>query len=138
MSRTDPDNDLTQSGVVRALRMLDIAVVALAAPVFVLGGLPLAGYGVGAGAWLIQRAVQHYTNRRARNASDPRTLVGVLAGSMIGRGWFVAIAIFLVGLSDNAAGLAAAVLVISLFTIYFTVGMILRPFDGPARPAVPR
>ena len=54
---------------------------------------------------------------------------------MIARGWLVAIAVFLVGLNDNEAGLAAAVLVVALFTIYFTVRMILRPFEAPAAGA---
>jgi hypothetical protein len=111
------------------LRYLDLLLVVLALPVFVAAGLPLAGWGVGAGAWLLQRGLQLYLNRRARGSDDPRTVVGLLAGSMIARGWFVAIAIFLVGVGDNHAGLAAAVLVIALFTVYFTVGMIVRPFD---------
>lgn len=117
-----------------AIRYLDIVVLAISLPVFLVAGWPMAGWAVAAGAWLIQRGVQIYTTRRAAAADDPRTTVGVLAGSMIGRGWFVAIAIFLVGVNDNAAGLAAAVLVVVLFTIYFTVGMILRPFDAPAGP----
>ena len=45
---------------------------------------------------------------------------------MIGRGWLVALTIFGVGLSDNKAGLAAAVLVVVLFSAYFTVQMIVR------------
>jgi hypothetical protein len=50
---------------------------------------------------------------------------------MIARGWFVAIAIFLAGILDeDKAGLAAAVLVVALFTVYFTIQMILRPFDA--------
>jgi hypothetical protein len=48
---------------------------------------------------------------------------------MIGRGWLVALIIFGAGLIHNDAGLAAAVLVIVLFTAYFTVSMILRPFE---------
>lgn len=111
------------------LRYLDLLLVVLALPVFAAAGFPLAGWGVGAGAWLAQRGLQLSLNRRARASTDPRTVVGVLAGSMIARGWLVAIAIFLVGLSDNHAGLAAAVLVIALFTVYFTVGMVVRPFD---------
>ena len=60
--------------------------------------------------------------------------MGLTAGSMIARGWFCAIAIFLVGIIDsNEAGLAAALLVVALFTIYFAVGMILRPFDRPLK-----
>jgi hypothetical protein len=110
-------------------RYLDLLLVALALPVFLAAGLPMAGWAVGGGAWVAQRILQEYLDRRASASTDPRTVVGLLAGSMIARGWFVAIAVFLVGLSDNEAGLAAAVLVIALFTVYFTVRMILRPFE---------
>jgi hypothetical protein len=110
-------------------RYLDLLLVALALPVFLAAGLPLAGWAVGGGAWVAQRGLQEYLDRRASASKDPRTVVGLLAGSMIARGWLVAIAVFLVGLSDNEAGLAAAVLVIALFTVYFTMRMILRPFD---------
>jgi hypothetical protein len=115
-----------------SVRYLDLLLVALALPVFLAAGLPLAGWAVGGGAWVAQRGLQEYLERRARSSKDPRTVVGLLAGSMIARGWFVAIAVFLVGLSDNEAGLAAAVMVIALFTIYFTVRMILRPFETDA------
>jgi len=118
------------------LRYLDLALVAVALPVFLAAGLPLAGWGVGAGAWLAQRGLQVYLERRADASRDPKTVVGLLAGSMIGRGWLVALAVLLVGLSDRHAGLAAAVLVIALFTVYFTTRMILRPFD--AHPVAPR
>jgi hypothetical protein len=54
---------------------------------------------------------------------------------MIARGWLVALTIFAVGMGHDDRGLAAAVLVVALFTVYFTVGMILRPFQsgGAAR-----
>jgi hypothetical protein len=121
-----------------AIRYSDLVLAAVALPIFVAAGLPLAGWGAGAGAWVAQRALQLYLNRRAAASDDPRTTVGLLAGSMIGRGWLVAIIIFVVGLSDNKAGLAAAVLVVALFTLYFTVGMILRPFEEDRRPRGPR
>jgi hypothetical protein len=121
-----------------AIKYSDLVLAAVALPIFLAAGLPLAGWGAGAGAWVAQRALQLYLNRRAAASDDPRTTVGVLAGSMIGRGWFVAIIIFVVGLSDNKAGLAAAVLVVALFTLYFTVGMILRPFEEDRRPRGPR
>lgn len=117
------------SDPVTVLRQLDLVVLAIALPVFLAAGFPLAGYAVGAGAWLVQKLVKHVLERRAAASDDPRTVVGLAAGSMIARGWFVAIAIFLVGLSSNRAGLSAAVLVIALFTVYFTTSMILRPFD---------
>ena len=114
------------------LRQLDLVVLGLALPVFLVGDLPIAGYGVAAGAWIVQRLIQLYATRRAIAADDPRTTVGVLAGSMIGRGWLVALSIFAVGLGNNRAGLAAAVLCVVLFTVYFTIGMILRPFEQAA------
>jgi hypothetical protein len=112
-----------------ALRYLDLVLLVVALPVFLAGGLPMLGYAAGAAAWLVQRGIQVALNRRAAAADDPRTVVGIAAGSMIGRAWLVALTIFAAGLVDEEAGLAAAVLVIVLFTAYFTVSMIMRPFQ---------
>jgi hypothetical protein len=126
--------DLPPLHVPTWVRYLDFAALALAAPVFVVADFPIAGYLVGGGAWIVQRAVQLFVNRKVRSSRDPRAIVGLLAGSMIARGWFCAIAIFLCGiLVSNDAGLAAAVLVVMLFTVYFGIGMVLRPFDQPLR-----
>ena len=114
-----------------ALRYLDLVLLALALPLFLVAGLPMLGYPAGAAAWLVQRGLQVWLNRRAEASDDPRTVVGITAGSMIGRGWLVALTIFAAGLRDEDAGLAAAVLVIVLFTAYFTVSMIMRPFQTP-------
>lgn len=117
------------------LRYLDIVLLIVALPVFLVADLPMLGYAAGAGAWIVQRAIQILLNRKAAASDDPRTVVGITAGSIIGRGWLVALTIFAAGLADNEAGLAAAVLVIVLFTAYFTVSMILRPFEKPGQPA---
>ena len=120
------------------LRWFDLVVLALALPLFLLADFPMTGYAVGAGAWIVQRAISYELTRRAAASSDTRTTVGLMAGSMIARGWFVAIAIFLVGILDeDKAGLAAAVLVVALFTVYFTIQMILRPFDADAGGPTP-
>jgi hypothetical protein len=111
------------------LRYFDLVLLVLALPVFLLGGLPMLGYVAGAGAWLVQRGLQVYLNAKAVAADDARVTVGIAAGSMIGRAWLVALTIFAAGLKDDAAGLSAAVLVIVLFTAYFTVSMIMRPFQ---------
>jgi hypothetical protein len=117
------------------VRYVDLVLLAVALPVFLVAGLPLLGWGAAAVAWLAQRALQAYTNRKAVAADDPRKTVAIITGSMIGRGWLVALIIFAAGLSDNDAGLSAAVLVIVLFTAYFTVSMILRPFEqNPEQP----
>jgi hypothetical protein len=120
------------------LRYLDLIVLALALPIFLVLSLPLLGYAAIAAVWLIQRAVQHFANAKADAADDPRTSVGVLAGSMLLRGWLTAGTILAVGLlGENEDGMAAAVVGISLFTIYFAAQMIVRPFDEAARKPLP-
>jgi len=116
------------------LRYLDLVVLALALPLFLLAGLPLLGYAVAAAAWLAQRGIHALASSKAERTDDPRAVVGVLAASMLGRGWLVAGAILAVGLvGAREDGLAAAVLSISLFTIYFTAQIVVRPFDEAAR-----
>jgi hypothetical protein len=115
------------------VKYLDLAILALALPIFVIAGWPLFGYAAGAFAWLAQRAINEVLSRRAAASDDPKTVAGLIAGSMIGRGWLVALTIFgayLIAGRDDAVGLAAAVLVVILFTAYFTVSLILRPFEN--------
>jgi hypothetical protein len=117
----------------RMLRFLDLALLALALPIFVAAGLPLLGYAGAACGWLIQRGVQTLIESRARASDDPRTVAGLLTGSMIARGWIIAGSIFIVGLSEREAGLSAAILAITLFTFYFTGQLIGRPFEADRR-----
>ena len=126
-------SDAGDSRTLRALGFLDLVALAFALPVFLVAGFPMAGYAVAAGAWLLQRAVRELVARRAAAAADVRAQVGLTAASMILRGWLVAFAIFAVGLRDSKAGLAAAVLFLFLFSIFFTMQAILRP--SGARPA---
>jgi hypothetical protein len=113
------------------LRYVDLAVVALALPVFALGGLPLLGWAAAAGAWLAQRGVQALLERRAKATGDPRRVTAVLGLSMIVRGWFLLLCILLAGLYDREAGLSAALLAVLLVTIHLTTAMLGRPV-GPA------
>ena len=114
----------------RALRYLDFAILAIALPIFIAADLPLLGWAAIAVAWAGQRVVQAAIDRRARESDDPRTVAGLLTGSMIARGWLVAGTIFVVGLAEREAGLAAAILALTLFTFYVTSQMIARPFEG--------
>lgn len=113
------------------LRHLDLLVLGLALPVFLLAGWPLLGYVAGALAWLAQSAVRAWANGKAQGSDDPRRVAGIVTGSMIGRGWLVAITIFAAGMVENDAGLAAAVLFLVVFTVSFASSMILRPFQQP-------
>ena len=112
------------------LRYMDLALGMLALPVFLVADLPLGGWVTGFGVYAVQRTIGEYTARRAAASDDARTTVGLMAGSMIGRGWLTALTIFAVGAAAGSkVGLSAAVLFIALFTVYFTMQMILRPFE---------
>jgi hypothetical protein len=113
----------------RALRYVDLILLALALPLFLVAGLPMAGYAVGAGAWIAQRLIRSFLHGRAAASDEPRTVAGLLVTSMLVRGWLVALAVFGVGLSDNTAGLCAAVLCLLLFSVYLTTQMAMRPFE---------
>jgi hypothetical protein len=102
------------------IRYADLALLVLALPVFLMAGLPMLGYAVVAVAWLIQRAVLHAAERRVATslaAGERRAAMGVKAASTLGRAWFLAACVLLVGLlGDREDGLAAAVLAAVLFT----------------------
>jgi hypothetical protein len=104
-----------------AVRYADLALLALALPIFLLAGWPLVGYAVAAGAWLSQRGIQIAASRRVTRVErrgDRRAALGILAGATLARVWLIALAVLLVGLAEREAGLAAALLSAALFTIY--------------------
>ena len=116
-------------------RYLDLFVLALALPLFLVAELHLLGWAAAAAAWGIQRLLQWQINKRAHASDDPRTVAGLLAGSMLARGWFVALAVFGAGMVERQAGLTSAVLCLTLFTVYLSTSMLNRPFEaGGGRP----
>jgi hypothetical protein len=125
-----------------ALRNLDLIILAIALPVFLVAGLPLGGWLTAAGIWAMWRVIGHYAERKAAASTDPKQIVGITTGAMIGRGWLMALILVSVGLlTDDEVGLTAAVLSVVLFTAYFTTKMILRPFEpdsnGPRKVTTP-
>jgi hypothetical protein len=101
---------------------VDLLVLAAALAVFVLGGLPLLGYAVAAGAWLAQRGIQVLAGRRTATelaAGNRQRAMGIVAATTLGRVWLMATAVLLVGLAEREAGLSAAILVLVLFTVSF-------------------
>lgn len=122
------------------MRHLDLLALAVALPIFLAADLSLKGYAVGGGAWLVQKAIAMTLQRRADASRDPRTVVGLLMGGAIARGWLCAGAVLAVGLTDERAGLAATLLVLLLFTMYISFKFVERGVSamaGPSRPARP-
>lgn len=112
---------MAQSSPAGIVALFDLIVLAIAVPVFFAADFPLLGLGVAGGVWLVQRIVQLLALRRIRHADAKTTrnkAMGILAATMLGRVWTVALAILLVGLADREAGLAAAVLSAALVTAY--------------------
>lgn len=124
-----------QTDPLAPMRHLDLLVLLIALPVFLVAGLPMLGYATGAIAWLVQKGIRLVVVKRAAASSDPRTLVGLMAGSLLARGWLVALAIFLIGLKHNEAGLTSAVLVLVLMSFHVTTQLVMRPFDKPGAPS---
>jgi hypothetical protein len=104
------------------LRYGDLALLVLALPAFIIAGWPLLGYAVAAAAWLAQRGIHHFAGRRVKRSiagGDRRAALGVMAASTLGRVWLIALSVLVVGLIEREAGLAAALLSVALFTLYF-------------------
>ena len=124
----------------RALRHGDLALLALALPVFLIAGLPMVGYAAAAAAWLVQHAILVVAERRSIDAlrrGERRTALGLIGASTLGRAWLVALAILLTGLlADREDGLAAAVLAAVLVTVHLggrALARLLEPTEGKAR-----
>jgi hypothetical protein len=115
-------------------KYVDLLLLAAALAVFLLGGLPLLGYAVGAAAWLAQRLIQALAARRVASelaAGERRRAMGIMAATTLGRVWLMTTAVLLVGIAEREAGLAAAILVLVLFTVSFAAQGLAHLFGEP-------
>ena len=116
------------------LKYVDLLVLAASLAVFLLGGFSMLGYAVGAAAWLVQRGIQVLAARRANRelaAGNRQRAMATVATTGLGRVWLMATAVLLVGLAEREAGLAAALLVVVLFTVSFAAQGIAHLFGEP-------
>lgn len=115
-------------------KYVDLVVLAASLAVFLLGGLPMLGFAVGAAAWLAQRGIQVLAARRAAAelaAGRRQRAMAVVATTTLGRVWLMAMAVLIAGLVEREAGLASAILVAALFTISLAAQGIAHLFDEP-------
>jgi hypothetical protein len=115
--------------VVRLLGYLDIWLLLCALPIFIGANLPILGWVGGTAAYVAQRLIAELLNRSAQQSADLPSFMGVMVGGVIARGFFVALAIFGVGLIDGNAGAAAGILFLAAYTVHFTMSLILRPYS---------
>jgi hypothetical protein len=116
---------------VSVLRNFDLALLALALPVFVVAGLPLLGYATALVIWILWRTIGAYAERKARATDDLARMAAITTGSVIGRGWLLGLTLVGAGLAaGDDVGLSAAVLCLVLFTVSFTTRLVVRPIEG--------
>jgi hypothetical protein len=113
-------------------KYVDLIALLVALAVFLLGDLPLLGFAVAAAVWLTQRGVQMLAQRRMKQElarGNRQKAMGIVAGSTLGRVWLMATAVLLVGIAERESGLAAAILLLALFTISFAAQGLAHLFD---------
>ena len=99
------------------LRSLDLLVLALALPLFLIAGLPLLGWAIVAVAWIAQRWIVATAKRRALATGSRSAMMRAISLSMMVRLALVTSAVAIVGIVDRDAGLPAALLAAVLFSI---------------------
>lgn len=126
-------NALGSADPLAPVRYLDVVLLVLAAPFVVLLGLPVLGYAVGAGVWIVQRVLEAVLDHAAGHSEDARGEIGLRVVSMIGRTWLVGIGILAVGLAaEREDGFTAAVLCLAAYTVHLATALILRPLERNA------
>ena len=124
-------------------KYVDLLVLLAALAVFLLGGLPMVGYAAAAAAWLAQRGIQALAARRAAAdlaAGNRQRAMATIGMTTLGRVWLMATAALLAGLlGQREDGLAAAVLLVVLFTVSFAAQGIAHLFEaeGEQAPTTP-
>ncbi|MDQ3851131.1 MAG: hypothetical protein M3296_11030 [Actinomycetota bacterium] len=118
-------------------RNVDLVLLALALPIFVLADLPLLGCATAGVIWLMWRGIGAYAERRAAATADLARVAGYATGSMILRGWLMGLILVGSGLAfGDDVGLSAAILCVVLFTTSFAARLALNP-SGASRSPLP-
>jgi len=110
------------------LRYLDVALVVIAVAPALMLGVPMLGYLIGAGVWILQRIIAQADKRWVSKAAEPRTQLGLNLFEAFGRIWLLAGAIIVAGVAGGRAdGLTAAVTICGAYSVAF----VIRVFSGP-------
>ena len=118
----------TSDGHAAALAYLDVVLLVVAAPIMLLIGVPAVGYLVGAGAWIVLRAVGVLIERVTPSLRDPRGEVTLRLAYLLGRLFLLAIAVIVVRNSAGRDdGLTALLVIVFAFTTQLVLSFLTRP-----------
>jgi hypothetical protein len=113
---------------VTLLRYIDVVVLLVAAPILLLIGVPASGYLVGAGAWMVLRAVGVAVDHYANAAATANTQITLRLSYLMSRLFLLAIAVILVRQgSGRDAGLTALLVIVFAFTAELIISTATRP-----------
>jgi hypothetical protein len=107
------------------LRYFDVAVLIIAAPIMLLIGVPAGGYLLGAGAWIVLRAVGIAVDRAAAAVPETPQQVGLRLGYMLGRLFLLALAVIV---ARQAFGRDAGITALAVVVFAFTAQLVMSPF----------
>jgi hypothetical protein len=109
------------------VRYFDVVLLVVAAPILLLIGVPALGYGLGAGAWIVLRAVG-VGMEQALRGRDARTQLGARLGYMLARLFLLALAVIIARQSGGKDdGLTALAVIVVAFTIQLAISAAIRP-----------
>ena len=113
---------------VSALKYIDVVIVAVAAIPALALGAPSFGYLVGAGAWILQRALQTVDRKMTARVDDSVRRAGFRLFEAFGRIWLLAAAIIIAAVAgSHRDGLAATLVIFGAYTVAF----VIRLMSGP-------
>ena len=115
-------------GALTVLSYLDVVVLVVATPIMLLIGVPTVGYLVGAGAWIVLRAVGAGVERAAASVGDPRREATLRLAYLLSRLFLLAIAVIVVrNGSGRDDGLTALLVIVFAFTTQLALSFLTRP-----------
>jgi hypothetical protein len=113
---------------VTLLRFFDVVLVVVAAPILLLIGVSASGYLIGAGTWIVLRAVGLAVERAAGAARAANQQITLRLGFLLSRLFLLALAVILARRDDGrGAGLAALLVIVVAFTVELFVSLANRP-----------
>jgi hypothetical protein len=112
---------------VSVFAFFDVIVLAVAAPIMLLIGVPASGYAIGAAAWIVVRVVGLAADRVIDKA-DAQTQIGLRMAHMMGRLFVLALAVIVARNADGRdAGLTCLAVVVFAYTMSLAVAAATRP-----------
>ncbi len=110
------------------LRYIDVVLVALAAPILLLIGVPPLGYAVGAGGWILLRAAGVAIDRQAGAIGELSRALTLRLVYALSRVFLLSLAIILVRKGAGKQDALTTLLVVLLaFTIQLAITVVTRP-----------